>query len=83
MVVVLDHRRGSFYEPLASTPLKVLSMTLFLLSLAKAKRVGKLQTLSCRVAFKGSDISLSYLPGFVAKTKSEKNLLPHSFLCSL
>ena len=53
---------------------------LFLLSLATAKRVGKLQALSFQVAYRGPDLSLSYLPEFVAKTQSERNSLPHSFL---
>ena len=54
--------------------------TLFLLSSATAKRVGELQALSRRVAFQGSDLSLSYLPEFVAKTESERNPPPRSFL---
>ena len=52
----------------------------FLLALATAKRVGELQTLSCRVASRGPDISLAYLPEFVAKTESERNPLLYSFL---
>ena len=40
----------------------------------------KTLVLSCRVAFHSPDISLAYLPEFVAKTKSEWNPLPHSFL---
>ena len=52
----------------------------FLLTLATAKRVGELQALSCRVASRGPDMSLSYLPEFVAKTESEKNPLPRLFL---
>ena len=39
----------------------------FLLALATAKRVGELQALSCRVAYHGPDLSLAYLPEFVAK----------------
>ena len=45
-------------------------MVLFLLSLATAKRV-ELQAISCRVASQGHDLSLAYLPEFVAKTESE------------
>ena len=51
----------------------------FLLALATAKRVGELQALSCCVAFRGPDLSLAYLPEFVAKTESERNPLPCSF----
>ena len=57
-------------------PMKVL----FLLSLATAKRVGKLQALSRHVVFRSPDMSLSYLPEFVAKTESLRNPLPWSFL---
>ena len=78
---VLEHLRGPVYEALVSKPLKILTIkTLFLLYLATAKMVGEIQALSCRVAFKGPDFSLSYHPGFVGKTKSEKNPLPRSFL---
>ena len=52
----------------------------FLLALATAKRVGDLPALSCRVAFRGPDLSLAYLSEFVAKTESEQNPLPRSFL---
>ena len=52
----------------------------FLLALATAKRVGEHQALSFRVASRGPDISLAYLLEFVAKTESERNPLPHSFL---
>ena len=45
-----------------------------------AKNVGELQALSRHVAFRGSDLSLSYLPEFVAKTESVRNPLPRSFL---
>ena len=42
--------------------------------------VNELQALSRSVAFSGKDLSLSYLPEFVAKTESERNPLPRSFL---
>ena len=53
---------------------------LFLLSLAIARRVGELQTVSFRVAFQGDDLSMSYLTEFVTKTESERSLFPRSFL---
>ena len=57
---------------------------LFLFSLATAKRVGELQAISFRVTFQGDNLSMSYLPEFVAKTESERNPVPQSFLvCSL
>ena len=81
LIKVLEHLRGPVYEPLTSKPFKIVTIkTLFLLSLATAKGVGELQALSCRVAFSSSDISLSYLPEFVAKTESERNPLPRTFL---
>ena len=52
----------------------------FLLALAVAKMVGELQALYCCVAYRGPDLSLAYLPEFVAKTESERNPLPLSFL---
>ena len=54
-------------------------MTLFLLSLATAKRVGELQALSRCVSFSSSSASLSYVPEFVAKTESAIRPLPRSF----
>ena len=48
--------------------------------MATAKRVGELQALSRRVAFWGSDLSLSYLRKFVAKTESVRNPFSQSFL---
>ena len=78
---MLDHLRSPFYKPLSSKPLQIITMTVFfLLSLATAKRVGELQALSIRVNFKGPDLSLSYLPEFVAKTESVKNPLSCAFL---
>ena len=52
----------------------------FLPALVTAERVGELQALSACVAFLGPDLSISYLPEFVAKTESERNPLPRSFL---
>ena len=56
---------------------------LFLLSLATAKHVAELQTISCLMAFQGHDLSLAYLPEFVAKTESERNPILHSFFSSV
>ena len=68
LMKVLDYLRGSSFEPLHLKPLRVVMMkTLFLLSLVTVKRVSELQALSCRVVFQGPDISLTYLPEFVAK----------------
>ena len=73
--------RGPPYEPLASASFRdVTKKALFLLSLATAKRVSEIQALSARVARTGADLSLTYLPGFVAKTESESNPIPRHFL---
>ena len=53
------------------------------MSLATAKRVGKLQAVSRTVSFVRSDACLSYVPEFVTKTESISNPLPHSFLGDL
>ena len=75
------HLMWQAYEPLSSKPLRVVTTkTLFLLALATAKRVGELQALSKKVAFRGDDATVSYLPFFVAKMESASNPLPRSFL---
>ena len=77
---VLDFLRSSSFEPLAATSLRDLTRkTLFLISLATAKRVGELQALSHRVSFSSSSAGLSYVPEFVAKTESALRPLPRSF----
>ena len=78
---VLKALRLSPYEPLGEASFRDLSKkTLFLLSLATAKRVSEIQALSHKVAKLGGDLTLAYLPGFVDKTESESNPLPRSFL---
>ena len=77
---VLNYLRSSPFEPLSSASLRDLTRkTLFLLSLATAKRVGELQALSRRVSFSSSSAGLSYVPEFVAKTESAIRPLPRSF----
>ena len=77
---ILDYLRSSPFEPLSSASLRDLTRkTLFLLSLATAKRVGELQALSRRVSFSSSSAGLSYVPEFVAKTESAIRPLPRSF----
>ena len=80
LIKVLDSLRQAPYEPLGSCDFRSLTKkTLFLLSLATAKRVGELQALSVDIARVGSDRLLSYLPMFVAKTESVTNPIPRSF----
>ena len=72
--------RGPPFEPLSSCSLQDLThKVLFLLSLATARRVGELHTVSSSVSFSGGDIFLSYLPEFGAKSESAANPLPCSF----
>ena len=81
LVKVLQYLRGPVFEPLPSKLLCIVIMkVVFLLALATAKRVGEFEAISKRVAFLGQDISISYLPEFVAKMKLERNPLPCSFL---
>ena len=77
---VLSLLRGSPFEPLESCSLRDLTRkTLFLLSLATARRVGELQAVSSAVSSSGGDLFLSYLPEFRTKTESSSNPLPRSF----
>ena len=78
--VVFTFLRSSSFEPLTTISLRDLTRkTLFLLSLATAKRVGEIQALSRRVSFSSSAAGLSYVPEFVAKTESALRPLPRSF----
>ena len=80
LTTVLTYLRSSSFEPLATISLRDLTRkTLFLISLATAKRVGELQALSRRVSFSSSSAGLSYVPEFVAKTESAMRPLPRSF----
>ena len=54
--------------------------TLFLISLATARRVGELQALSHKVSWFGEDACVSYISSFIAKTESVDNQLPRSFI---
>ena len=68
------------FEPLSEATLRNMTKkTLFLLSLASAKRIGEIQALSSNVARRGLDMSVSFLPEFVAKTESESNPIPRHF----
>ena len=80
LLLVLRFLRGPPFEPLSSCSLRDLTQkVLFLVSLAMARRVGELQAVSRDVSFFGSDLYLSYLPEFRAKTESSANPLPRSF----
>ena len=77
---VLRHLMSSAFEPLESVSLLALTMkTLFLVSLATAKRVSEIQALSKTVAAIGNDLMVSYLPHFLAKTERADAPVPRSF----
>ena len=77
---MLRFLRGPPFEPLSACSLRDLTQkVLFLVSLATARRVGEFQAVFRDVSFSGSDIYLSYLPEFRAKTESSVNPLPWSF----
>ena len=78
---VLLYLQSSTFEPLQSISLRSLSKkTLFLISLATAKRVSELQALSKIVSFSAEGAVVSYALEFLTKTESALRPLPHSFL---
>ena len=77
---VLRHLMSLVFEPLESVSLRaVTKKTLFLVSLATAKRVSEIQVLSKTVAAIGNDLMVSFLPHFIAKTKRVDAPVPRSF----
>ena len=69
--LVLSLLRSPPFEPLSSCSLRDLTRkVLFLVSLATARRVGKLQVVAA-VSFSRSDAYLSYVPEFHAESESE------------
>ena len=80
LIKVLDYLRSPVFEPLTSSSLRDLTRkTLFLVSLATAKRVGELQAFSRVVTFSSISAGLSYVPEFLAKTETAVHPLPRSF----
>ena len=79
LLLVFRFLGGPPFEPLSSCSLRDLTQVLFLVSLATARRVWELQAVSRDVSLSGSDLYLSYLPEFRAKTESSANPLPLSF----
>ena len=78
--LVLSFLGGPPFKLLTSCSLRDLTQRVFfLLSLATACRVGKLQSLSAQISSSGDDLFLSYLPEFRAKTESSVRPLPCSF----
>ena len=79
LVAVLRHVMSLAFEPLESVSLRALTKkTLFLVSLATAKRVSEIQALSKTVAAIGNDL-VSFLLRFIAKTERVDAPVPRSF----
>ena len=77
---VLRHLMSPAFEPLESASLRALTKkTLFLVSLATAKRVSEVQALSKTVAAIGNDLVVSLQPHFIAKTERADALVPRRF----
>ena len=77
---VLRHLMSSAFEPLESVYLRALTKkTLFLVSLATAKRVSEIQALSKTVAAIGNDLVVSFQPHFIAKTERADAPVSRSF----
>ena len=78
--IVLRHLMSEAFESLESLRLRSLTKkALFLVALATAKRVSEFQALSRIVSSVGSDLVVSYLPHFVAKTERADAPLLRSF----
>ena len=77
---VLLHLMSSAFEPLESVSLRALTKkTLFLVSLATAKRVSEIQALSKTVAAIGNNVVVSFQPHFIAKTEHADAPVSRSF----
>ena len=77
--LVLQSLTGAPYEPLRTCEEHFLAQkTLFLLSLASAKRIGELHALSYRVSHTRDwgEVSFAFVTGFVAKTQDPSSLAP-------
>ena len=77
---VLRHLMSSAFEPLESVSLRALTKkTLFLVSLATAKRVSEIQALSKTMAVIDNDLVVSFQPHFIAKTERADAPVSRSF----
>ena len=77
LIKVLDYLRSPVLEPLSSSSLRdLMRKTLFLVSMAVAKRVGELQAFSRVVSFSST---AAEEPKFFAKTETAVRPLPRSF----
>ena len=79
VALVLQSLTGARYEPLWTCDERFLAQkTLFLQSLASAKRIGELHALSYRISRTRNwgEVSFSFVSGFVAKTQDPSSLAP-------
>ena len=78
--IVLKHLCSSKYEPLNEISLRDLTKkTLFLLTMALAKRVSEMQAISCDVGFTQEGAIVSLTMGFRAKNDNKVKRLPRNF----
>ena len=79
VALVLQRLANQPYELIREAEERFLAQkTLFLIALASAKRVGELHALSYRVSHSTDwkEVSLSFVPGFVAKTQDQSSFDP-------
>ena len=78
--IVLKALTQKPYEPLCKASFRSLTKkTLFLLSLATAKRIGEIQGVSKLISYKGENAILEYLPEFHPKTDRPENPVPRDY----
>lgn len=79
--VVLRHLCSKKFEPLNAIPLKeLMKKTLFLLTMALAKRVSEVQAISSDVGFNQQGAIVSLMLNFRAKNDNKTKRLPRNFL---
>ena len=79
--IVLKYLCSRKFEPLNSVPIKELTKkTLFLLTMALAKRVSEMQAISCEVGFTQEGAVVSLILTFRAKNDNKVRRLPRSFV---
>ena len=79
--VVLRHLCSRKFEPLNSIPLKeLMKKTLFLVTMALAKRVSEIQAISSDIGFTQEGAIVSLMLNFRAKNDNKAKRLPRSFL---
>ena len=73
------HLMSSAFEPESVSLRALTKKTLFLVSIATAKRVSAIQALSKTVAAIGNDLVVFFQPHFIAKTECVVAAVPRSF----